>query len=192
MNKIPHGGYWSIILASLPFATILIWTYGQRALYRAIRPLDLETFLVSYNQIYATGRNIPGTGIFFTREIPVVPPYIVHCIIRSNIVYERNVFISIIRTDEPFGIRAKLTEGIAPGLDGFEVRAGYMEVLDLEKLLRKYNIREKVIFYGVEDISSGNPFWKIFSTIKRQTPNFVQFYNLPASKLQGVVTKVEM
>jgi KUP system potassium uptake protein len=67
-----------------------------------------------------------------------------------------------------------------------------MEVLDLEKHLKKYGIQEKVIFYGIEDISSRNPFWKIFSTIKKQTPNFVQFYNLPASKLQGVVTKVEM
>jgi KUP system potassium uptake protein len=192
MNKIPHGGYWSIILASLPFATILIWIRGQKALYRALRPLDLDTFLLSYNQIYAQGNNIPGTGIFFTKEITVIPPYIVHCIFRSNIIYERNVFISIIRTDEPFGVRTRLIENLAPGLAGFEVRAGYMELLDLEKQLKKYGIREKVIFYGIEDISSGNPFWKIFSTLKKQTPNFVQFYNLPASKLQGVVTKVEM
>lgn len=192
LNKLHLGGYWSLIIASLPLATILIWTNGQRALYRAIRPLDLDTFLLSYEQIYSTGKNIPGTGIFFTKEITVVPPYVIHCIIRSNIIYERNVFISIIRTDEPFGTRTRLIENLAPGLDGFEVRAGYMEVLDLEKQLKKYGIREKVIFYGIEDISSRNPFWKIFSTIKRQTPNFVQFYNLPASKLQGVVTKVEM
>jgi len=192
INKIPHGGYWSIILASIPFVTILIWIQGQRALYRGMRPLDLDTFLVSYRQIYESGRNIPGTGIFFTKEIQVVPPYIVHCIFRSNIIYERNVFISIIRTDEPFGVRTRLIQEIAPGLDGFEVRAGYMEVVDLEKHLKKNGILEKVIFYGIEDISSRNPVWKIFSTIKKQTPNFVQFYNLPASKLQGVVTRVEM
>jgi len=192
MNKIPHGGYWSLILASIPFATILIWVRGQKALYRGMRPLDLDTFMTSYRQIYETGRTIPGTGIFFTKEIPVVPPYIVHSIIRSNIVYERNVFISIIRTDEPFGVRTRLLREIGPGLDGFEVRAGYMEVIDLEKLLKKNGIQEKVIFYGIEDISSRNPVWKIFSTIKKQTPNFVQFYNLPASRLQGVVTRVEM
>jgi KUP system potassium uptake protein len=28
--------------------------------------------------------------------------------------------------------------------------------------------------------------------IKKQSPNFVQFNKLPASKLQGVVTRVEM
>ncbi len=192
LNKLHLGGYWSLVIASVPLATILIWTKGQRALYRALRPLDLDTFLLSYRQVYEAGNNIPGTGIFFTREISIVPPYIAHCIFRSNIIYQRNVFISIVRIDEPFGIRPRLLRNIGPGLDGFEVYAGYMEVVNLEKLLKKNSIHEKVIFYGVEDISSRNPLWKIFSTIKKQTPNFVQFYNLPASKLQGVVTRVEM
>jgi len=192
MNKIPHGGYWSIILATIPFVTILIWTMGQRALYRALKPLDLETFLLSYEQIYAKGKNIPGTALFFIRETPVVPPYVVHSVIRSNIIYERNVLVSIVRTDEPFGVKYKLTEGIGSGLDAFEIRAGYMEVIDIEKLLQKHEIREKVIFYGIEDIVTNNPAWSIFSIIKKLTPNFVQFYKLPASKLQGSVTRVEM
>lgn len=192
LNKLPRGGYWSIILASVPFVTILVWTKGQRALYRALKPLDMETFLLSYEQIFAKGRNIPGTGLFFTREWNVVPPYVVHSIIRSNIIYERNVLISIIRSDEPFGVKSHLQADIGPGLDAFEVKAGYMEVIDIEKLLKKHDIQEKVIFYGIEDISTMNPVWRVFSAIKKLTPNFVQFNKLPASKLQGVVTRVEM
>lgn len=192
MNKIPHGGYWSIILAALPFATILIWTYGQRALYRALKPLDFDTFELAYRQIYAKGKNIPGTGLFFVKEWQVIPPYLVHCIIRSNIIYERNVLISILRTDEPYGLESLLETGLAAGLDAFEVRAGYMEILDIEELLKENGIVEKVIFYGIEEITTENPVWKLFATIKRQTPNFVQFNRLPAAKLQGVVTRVEM
>jgi KUP system potassium uptake protein len=191
-HKIPHGGYWSLILASIPLVIMLVWTQGQRALYRALRPLDLETFLISYEQIYGKEKNIPGTGLFFTRETPVVPPYVIHCIIRSNIIYERNIFVSLNRTDEPFGVQAKLVTGIGSGLDAYTIDAGYMEVIDIEKLLRKQGIQEKVIFYGIEDIDTNNPIWRLFSTIKRQTPNFVQFNKLPASRLQGVVTRVEM
>jgi KUP system potassium uptake protein len=192
MNKIPHGGYWSIILAAFPFATILIWTYGQRALYRALKPLDFDTFELAYGQIYAKGKNIPGTGLFFVKEWQVIPPYLVHCIIRSNIIYERNVLISILRTDEPYGLESMLKTGLATGLDAFEINAGYMEILDIEGLLKENGIVEKVIFYGIEDIATDNPVWRLFSTIKRQTPNFVQFNRLPAAKLQGVVTRVEM
>ncbi|WP_243372247.1 KUP/HAK/KT family potassium transporter [Geotalea sp. SG265] len=192
LNKLPHGGYWSIILASVPFATILVWTKGQRALYRALKPLDMETFLISYEQIYAKGKNITGTGLFFTREWNVIPPYVVHCIIRSNIIYERNIFISILRSDEPFGLSSELKTGFGPGLDAFEITAGYMEVIDIEALLKQHKIMEKVIFYGIEDIATLNPVWRVFSVIKKLTPNFVQFNKLPASKLQGVVTRVEM
>jgi len=192
LNKLPHGGYWSLILASVPLAVMIIWTRGQRALYRALRPLDLETFLVAYEQIYAKGRTIPGTGLFFVRETDVVPPYVIHCIIRSNIIYERNVFVSLSRTDEPFGVYSCLSEGVGTGLDAFDIKAGYMDVVDIEGLVKENGIHEKVIFYGIEDIATNNPVWRVFSTIKRQTANFVQFNNLPVSKLQGVVTRVEM
>lgn len=191
-TKIPHGAYWSIILASFPLVTILIWTNGQRHLYRSLKPLDIDTFIVSYEQIYSAGRLLSGTALFFSREWNIVPPYVIHCIIRSNIIYDRNIFISIIRTDNPFGVKTVLRQDLAPGLEAFEIRAGYMVVLDIESLLKMNGIKEKVIFYGIEDINTRNPVWKIFSVIKKLTPNFVQFNKLPASRLHGVVTRVEM
>ncbi|KAB0672530.1 KUP/HAK/KT family potassium transporter [Oryzomonas sagensis] len=191
LHKLPAGGYWSLILASIPLGAILIWTKGQRALYRALKPLDLETYLMSYEQIYHKG-HIAGTGLFFVKEYDTIPPYLVHCTIRSNIIYERNVLISIIRTDEPYGLKSNLTTGLGTGLDAFEVIAGYMEMFDIEQLLKDKGILEKVIFYGIEDIATANPVWKVFSAIKKLTPNFVQFNKLPAAKLQGVITRVEM
>jgi KUP system potassium uptake protein len=191
-SKFPHGAYWSLILASVPFATILIWTNGQRSLYKALRPLELDIFMLSYEQIYAKGKNIPGTALFFLKGLDVIPPYIVHCVIRSNIIYERNVFISIVRTDEPFDVDCQHKKDVGSGLEFFEINAGYMEVVDIEKLLKANGISEKVIFYGIEDIETRNPIWKVFALIKKLTPNFVQFNKLPAAKLQGVVTRVEM
>jgi len=191
-SKFPHGAYWSLILASIPFATILIWTNGQRSLYKALRPLELDIFMLSYEQIYGKGKNIPGTALFFLKGLDVIPPYIVHCVIRSNIIYERNIFISLVRTDEPFGVACHHNTDVGPGLEFFEINAGYMRVVDIEKLLKANGISEKVIFYGIEDIETRNPIWKIFALIKKLTPNFVQFHKLPAAKLQGVVTRVEM
>ncbi len=67
-----------------------------------------------------------------------------------------------------------------------------MEVVDVENLLKQNDIQEKIIFYGVEDITTQNPLWRLFSVIKKQSPNFVQFHKLPSRKLHGVVTRVEM
>jgi len=192
LSKIPSGAYWSLILASIPFITILVWTQGQKRLYDALRPLELTTFLVGYEQIYRKGKNIAGTALFFCRDHLMISPYIVHTIFRSNIIYERNILISINRTEEPFGVTAHLKQDLGPGLEAFVVRAGYREILDIESLIKEHGLQEKVIFYGVEDIVTRNPIWHFFSLIKQVTPNFVQFSKLPPSRLQGIVTRVEM
>ncbi|MDP2268831.1 MAG: KUP/HAK/KT family potassium transporter, partial [Deltaproteobacteria bacterium] len=192
LSKIPHGAYWSLILASIPFLTILVWTKGQKRLFASLRPLELAAFLTGYGQIYAKGRNIAGTALFFCRDHQMISPYIVHTIFRSHIIYERNILLSITRTAEPFGVTAHLNKDIGPGLEAFEVRAGYREILDIESLTKQHDIQEKVIFYGIEDIVTRNPIWNLFSLIKQVTPNFMQFNKLPPSRLQGIVTRVEM
>ncbi|MEZ0328569.1 MAG: KUP/HAK/KT family potassium transporter [Dissulfuribacterales bacterium] len=192
LNKLHHGGYWSLVLASFPLMTIFIWTRGNRALYSSLKPLDRDSFLHAYSQIYATGRTLPGTALFLTRDFNNIPPYVVHCILQSNIVYEHNIFVSIVRTDEPFGMETELKRDAGPGLDLFIIRAGYMELIDVEALLRANGIQEKVIFYGVEDIVTSNFVWKIFALIRKIAPNFVQFYRLPANKLHGIITRLDM
>ena len=192
LTKLPHGAYWALIIASVPFLTMLIYTKGQVKLFRKLRPLDMEPFLISYEQVYGKGKNIVGTALFFTRKGPVVSPYIVHCILGSNIIYENNIFISITRTEDPFGIETHYQRDFAPGLHLFDIQAGYMTFIDIGELLKENGIQEKIIFYGVEDISTKNPIWKVFSMIKKLSPNFVQFHKLPSRKLHGVITRVEM
>ncbi|MBI5643881.1 MAG: hypothetical protein HY954_10465, partial [Deltaproteobacteria bacterium] len=59
-------------------------------------------------------------------------------------------------------------------------------------ILKEAGLNEKTIFYGVEEISTSNIVWKVFSLIKKLTPTFLIFYKLPTNKLHGVVTRVEM
>jgi len=191
-TKLPNGAYWSLIIASVPFLIMLIYTKGQKMLYRRLMPLDMETFLISYEQVYGKGKNIAGTALFFARQGMVVSPYIVHCIIGSNIIYENNIFISITRTEEPFGVETRYQPDFGSGLHLFDIMAGYMTIINIEKLLKENGIKEKIIFYGIEEISTKNPIWQVFSVIKKLSPNFVHFHKLPARKIHGVVTRVEM
>jgi KUP system potassium uptake protein len=57
--------------------------------------------------------------------------------------------------------------------------------LDIETLLKTHGIREKVIFYGIEDINTRNPVWKVFSLLKKLTPNFVQSTSSPRAGCTG-------
>ena len=67
-----------------------------------------------------------------------------------------------------------------------------MEVISVERLMKHAGIEEKTIFYGLEDITTQNVFWKIFSLIKRISPTFIQFHKLPAHQLHCDVTRVDL
>jgi len=190
--KIPHGGYWSLIIAAIPLAIILLYTRGQRKLYVALQPLSLDVFLLSYNQIYAAAPKIRGTALYFAKDAKDVPPYVVHTMFKNNIIYEDNIIVSIVRREDPFGVTGFFKDDLAPGLRSFEIQMGYMELPEVEEILREAGIHEKTIFYGVEDITATNICWQTFSLIKKLTPNIVQFFKLPSNKLHGVVTRVEM
>jgi len=190
--KIPHGGYWSILIAMIPLSIILIYTKGQRKLYKSMRPLKLETFLLSYKQLYEKLPKIKGSGLFFAKDEKFIAPYIVHTMFKNNIIYEDNIIVSIVRLEEPFGLNYFFKEDLAEGLRVFEIRVGYMEVPDVAGILKTAGIKPKVIFYGHDEVASSNIIWKIFSFIKKVTPTYMQFYKLPHNKLHGVITRVEM
>jgi len=190
--KIPHGGYWSIIIALIPLSTILIYTSGQKKLYRSLRAMDKTQLEEKYRLIYKSLSKIKGTALFFLKDKEKIPPYISRTMFNNNIIYEDNILISFVRSDEPFGVKGNFMDEIAPGLRTFEIYQGYMEVIDVEEILREAGVDEKAIFYGLEDIITRNPIWKIFSIIKRLSPAFVQFYKLPSHKLHGVIIRVEM
>lgn len=188
--KIPHGGYWSLILASIPLVMIILYTKGQKKLYRMMDFMPLDEFLNKFTRVHATTEKLKGTALFLIRDTNEIPFYITQTMFFHGILYENNIFVSIIKRDDPFGITGFFKEDLAEGLRVFEIQMGYMEVVDVEEIMREAKIEERVVFYGLEDITAKNPVWKIFSLIKRLTPTFIQFYNFPAKKLHGVFTKV--
>ena len=192
LHKIPYGGYWSIILALIPFSVIMIYTTGQKRLGEALSPMDPDVFLEEYNELYKNMPKIQGTALYFAKDIKRMPPYIGNTMFNNNIIYEDNIIVSLIKTENPYGVSGSFKGDLADGLRVFEIYMGYMEVVDVEALLKENGIEEKTIFYGLEDIVSDNVIWRIYSTIKKVTPAFVQFYKLPPHKLHGVISRVEM
>jgi KUP system potassium uptake protein len=192
MYKIPHGGYWSIIIALIPFGMIILYTRGQRMLYKMMEFMPLEEFLHKFRRVYATNARVNGTALFLLKDVKEIPFYITQTMFYHGIIYEDNIFVSVIKRDDPFGITGFFRPDLADGLRVFEVQMGYMEVVDVEEILREAGIEERTVFYGLEDIITSNPFWKVFYFIKRNTPPFINFYKLPSKKLHGVLTKVNM
>jgi len=192
MYKIPSGGYWSLIIASVVFIGIIAYTAGETKLHNAFQSMDLKTFINKYKSSYSVANKINGTALFFTNNIKKIPAYIPIVMFKNEIMYKDNVFITIKRTEEPFGVDVSFKERISNDLRVLEIKAGYMEIIDVVQILRNVGINEKIMFYGIENIKSDNLIWKIFSTIKKLSPSFVEFYDLPSDELHGVTIRIEM
>jgi len=190
--KIPSGGYWSIIIGAVPFMIIMIYISGQKMLYGNLKTIPLEKFLERYTLAYMTKNKLEGTALFFLKDPKEIPPFMIRSMFINKILYENNILVTIIKRDDPFGVTGFFKEDFGNGLKIFEIQCGYMEFPDIDDVLKEAGIEENSIFYGLEDIATGNIIWKIFSIIKRLNPTFVQFYKLPSHKLHGVMTRVEM
>jgi KUP system potassium uptake protein len=190
--KIPHGAYWSFFIATVPLIIIVAFILGQDKLHSILRPLPLEEFLPRYKECYATLPKIRGTALYFTGEVRHISTYLPQVFFQNEIIYENNILVSINITEKPFGVVTDFDTAIAPGLHIFRISSGYMEIVDVVKLLQEKGIDEKTIFYGIETIVSDKALWKIYGLIKMNTPPFIQFYSLPPEKIHGVVTRVVM
>jgi len=190
--KIPHGAYWSFLIAAVPLIVIVTFIRGQERLYRIIKPVSIDEFIPRYREKYADLPKVRGTALFFTTDRNNISPYITQVMFDNEILYEENVLVSLRITNHPFGIQTHYERNIAPGLHSFIITAGYMAIVDIIGLLRKEGIVEKTIFYGMENVISDKFYWKLYGIIKKVTPAFVHFYELPPEKIHGVITRVVM
>jgi KUP system potassium uptake protein len=192
LHKIPYGGYWSLVIAFIPFCIVLIYVNGQKKLAAALSPVSLDEFLVRFNKAYTSMTRISGTALFFARDFRNLPQYIPRIMFNNKIIYDDNIIVSITRTEEPFGITWGVTRELTKGFSIFEIYAGYIEFVDIGSILKEADIEESTIFYGMEDIITTHIVWRVFAAIKRLSPSLVQFYKLPSDKIHGVVMRVEM
>lgn len=191
-HKIPYGGYWSIVIAVVTLIVMGLWILGMSRMRKYLRSVSLDVFVESFKQIYETGNFIKGEALFFTRNIKSISPYILHCMFRTGIIYEKNVLVSVETTDEPYGVSLERYEQIVPGLFVAEIKYGYMEAPDLPKLFKAWGFNEKAIFYGSEEIKTSKPILKLFVILKKIAPNWIGYFDFPYNKLHGVVTRIEI
>ncbi|PKL58672.1 MAG: potassium transporter Kup, partial [Methanomicrobiales archaeon HGW-Methanomicrobiales-4] len=191
LHKIPVGGYWSLVIAAIPFSVFVIFTEGQKVLYRGLNPMDRGFFLKKFEDRYTHHPKLEGTAIFFAQSIDHIPAYMTRTMFIHGIIYKDNVIISVQPTEKAYGVTWKLQD-IQPGLRYLSIQYGYMQVIHILTIMRQVGIEETTVFYGMEEIVTNKSIWKVYAIIKRLSPSFVQYYRLPPDRVHGVVTRLEM
>jgi KUP system potassium uptake protein len=194
LTKLPTGGYWSLIITSVPLSILSIWSIGEAALSRKKGAVSLPEFIPRYIEQYS-GKRLPGTAVYSTPNNKMAPPYVMACMFQHGIVYDQNVFISVVIKDEPHGFAVTPMRKLAEGLYQCEIHIGYMELnRDLKQGIYDAGIAPRVVFYGMDRIAPKRPLWLPYAMLKRLTPIYTSHFNvtLPGAKTHGVVYRVDM
>lgn len=195
LHKFGSGGYFPFIIALIILSLVLIYTNGNRNLGKKLIYEKYDKFIEKYEQLYKNEPKIEGTAIFMIRDISMISPYIIKTIFDFKILYKNNIFLSLRITDNPYGIEYKYTQvenDKTQSLGYIEIKAGYLEIININDIITKMNINPTVVFYGYENITTKSLIMNVYAFLKKNSPTIVDFYNFPLSKTIGITTNIHM
>ncbi len=127
--RIPHGGWFPVVVAVLFFTVMSTWRRGGELLARQTdkdaRPVRELVDALKRDKV----ARVPGTAIFLTPRMDDTPPALSHHIERNHALQEQVVILTVLIEDVPRTTREeRLTlDDLADGFYRVVLRYGYMQ-----------------------------------------------------------------
>jgi KUP system potassium uptake protein len=134
--KIPHGGWFPLLLA-LAFSTIVMtWRRGRGVLYDRLYKEAMPTQKFIEN-LGPSIQRVAGTAVFMTGNPAVIPTPLLHNLRHNKVVHERVVLMTVVTEDVPYVPDKKRVVVERLGKGFFQVWAsyGFMDEPDVPKAL---------------------------------------------------------
>jgi KUP system potassium uptake protein len=135
--KIPHGGWFPLIVAALVYVVMSTWKKGRVRLSEIVRQntLPLDLFLNDLAQ--RTLPRVPGTAVFLTSVPGGAPPVLLHHLKHNKVLHERVILMSVATKEIPQVDAADRVEYTELGQGFYQVLAhyGFMETPDIPSAL---------------------------------------------------------
>ncbi len=129
ISKIPHGAWFSLVVATILFIVISSWSTGRQAMLRALSkeavPADEFTDKVAAGRFKRT----EGAGVFLVASPTLVPRPLLATIRNFGRIHELTVLLTVETLDTPYATDAERSEAIeiSPGLWRVFLRFGFAE-----------------------------------------------------------------
>ena len=208
-EKIPHGGWVSMLMAALLLTIMVTWRRGRGVLRRRIAsesmPMDHLVESVPIEE-----QRIPGAAVFMTANPKVAPHSLAIHLKHNKLLPEHLVLVSVrYRTTPRVNPSARvLTKRMGPGITAIEVWYGYVERPDIPEDLSSvwgvlglpespteasYVVSDDTLVI-TRDHVVGLPHWqkRLFGTMHRNAAKSADFFRLPPGQVIHLGTEVSI
>jgi KUP system potassium uptake protein len=203
--KIPHGGWFPIVVAIGLLVQMATWRRGRQLVAERIRRGER-----AISEVLAEHRGVtrvPGTAVFLFKDTGKAPPALVNNLRHNHVLHETTLILSVQTTDSP---RVGLAERISSSeveayVHQVVVRFGFMEEPNVPAALQLLDVPgvdldhdDVSYFVGRESIlpteeEGMNPLLEqLYALLHRGAASASRFFDLPADRVFEVGAYVEI
>ncbi|MBK1661307.1 potassium transporter Kup [Paracraurococcus ruber] len=207
LHKIPGGGWFPLVVATVSLTLLLIWTRGRAILLerRDDKAEALPRFLARLGTADSPAR-VPGTAIYLTTRREVVPAALALNLAHNAVLHDRVVLLTVQGERVPRIPEAErmvvepLEDGVLRVLlrFGFAERPCVMHALDARRDALGFDPQQASWFIGrevpVPAMHPDLPAWqeRIFAFLGRNAVGATDYFGIPAPRVVELGTRVEM
>jgi KUP system potassium uptake protein len=203
--KIPHGGWFALVIALGLLVQMMTWRRGRQLVAERIKRGEqpIEEVLEAAGWV----AKVDGTAVFMFKDAGMAPPALVNNLRHNRVLHRNTLLVSVITDDIPRvdeTDRAEITR-IEPGLHQVVLHYGFMEEPDVPAALSAIQFRgltfdpdDATYFIGHETVFAGkapgmNPLSEqLFVLLNRGAASASRFFNLPSDRVFEVGSHVEI
>ncbi|MFO1057753.1 MAG: potassium transporter Kup [Dongiaceae bacterium] len=205
--KIADGGWFPIVAAAAVFLVISTWRRGRQAVAkaRARDAMPLADFIARLGRQRLA--RVPGTAIFLTGNVGLVPNALLHNLKHNKVLHERVVIMTVRTEDIPRVAEAQRLE--VAHLDGnfhtIVVHYGFQQDPDVPAALAScaaqgmsFNLMDTSFFVGREKIV-GSDRWRLgrwrtqlFIFLSNTMLDATEFFSIPTNRVVELGGQIEI
>jgi len=205
LTKVYDGG-WAPLLAAAAVCTLMgAWGTGKVAL---LNQLERETMpLAQFIAASAEIQRVPGTAVYLSRRVDVVPLAMLHSLKHYNVLHERNVILSVETAQVPRvpdGDRINVT-ALSERFYRIVLRYGFMEQPDVPAAFAHctpdgmcFDLMRTTFFMSRETICVApqgrlNPvIRRLFIWMHRNASDATDFFQIPRNRIVELGARIEL
>jgi KUP system potassium uptake protein len=207
LEKIPHGGWFPLVVAAVIFTLMTTWKKGRQILAGRMQSSTLPLRLFLADPEHARTTRVPGTAVFMYGSSDGTPPALLHNLMHNKVLHERVVLLTVEVMEIPVVADEERVQVAAQG-QGFyrmTVRYGFTEDPDIPAALA--TVKEPGLdlspmqtsyFLGRETLipskRPGMAMWRehLFSVMSRNARTATSFFALPPNRVVELGAQIEI
>jgi KUP system potassium uptake protein len=209
LPKIPHGGWFPLVVAGIIFTIMTTWKTGRRILADRLGQgaLPLDTFLESI--ALNPPARVPGTAVFMSGGRGT-PPALLHNLKHNKVLHDRLIVLTVEIQEVPYVPAEKRFDIETLPRNTFRVlvRYGFAEDPDVPAALRlcgqagmngEMRMGETSFFLGRETLiptrrRKGMAIWRerLFATMSRNAGRATAYFHIPPNRVVELGAQIEL